>query len=163
MRIHDLSMLMHPIINFTLSIHLNTKLFNNGIVLASLALRIEYWIFIKMQPFSIGWTKTPTLIWFVNNSSSFFLSINLRQHLIIIISLLLLVLFILVNVPSLLYTCSSEPIPPQCWRAFSHDVTAAILVFQNNKTAAMLVFHTNPVGVDLFSYVNASFCFNKFA
>ena len=47
--------------------------------------------------------------------------------------------------------------------AFSHDVTAAILVFQNNKTAAMLVFQTNPVGVDLFSYVNASFCFNKFA
>ena len=42
--------------------------------------------------------------------------------------------------------------------AFSHDVTAAILVFQNNKTAAMLVFQTSPVGVELFSYVNASFC-----
>ena len=26
------------------------------------------------------------------------------------------------------------------YRAFSHDVKAAILVFQNNKTAAMLVF-----------------------
>ena len=48
-------------------------------------------------------------------------------------------------------------------RAFSHDVTAAISVFQNNKTAAMTVFQTNPVGVELFSYVNASFCFNKFA
>ena len=48
-------------------------------------------------------------------------------------------------------------------RAFSHDVTAAILVFQNNKTAAMLVYQTNPVGVELFSYVNASFCSNKFA
>ena len=48
-------------------------------------------------------------------------------------------------------------------RAFSHDVTVAILVFQNNKTAAMLVFLTNPVGVDLFSYVNAFFCVNKFA
>ena len=47
--------------------------------------------------------------------------------------------------------------------AFSHDVTAAILVFQNNKTAAMLVFQTNPVEVELFSYVKASFCFNKFA
>ena len=42
--------------------------------------------------------------------------------------------------------------------AFSHDVTAALLVFQDNKTAAMLVmlvFHTNPVGVGLFSDVNA--------
>ena len=48
-------------------------------------------------------------------------------------------------------------------RAFSHDVTAAILVFQNNKTAAMLVFQTNPVGVHLFSYVNTFFCVNKFA
>ena len=50
-------------------------------------------------------------------------------------------------------------------RAFSHDVTSAILAFQNNKTAAMLVFQTNPVGVDLFSqfsYVNTFFCFHKF-
>ena len=38
-----------------------------------------------------------------------------------------------------------------------------ILVFQNNKTAAMLVFQTNPVGVELFSYVNTSFCSHKFA
>ena len=37
-------------------------------------------------------------------------------------------------------------------RAFSHDVIAAILVFQNNETAAMLVFQTNPVGVGLCSY-----------
>ena len=47
--------------------------------------------------------------------------------------------------------------------AFSHDVMVAILVFQNNKTAAMLVFQTNPVGVELFSYVNAFFCSHKFA
>ena len=40
---------------------------------------------------------------------------------------------------------------------FSHDVTPAILVFQNNETAAMLVFLTNPMGVELFSNVNA-FC-----
>ena len=53
---------------------------------------------------------------------------------------------------------SSLPsIHPSIYRAFSHDVTAAILVFQNNKTAAMLVYQTNPVGVELFSYVNASF------
>ena len=34
-------------------------------------------------------------------------------------------------------------------RVFSHDVTAAILVYQNNETAAMLVYQTNPVGVEL--------------
>ena len=37
-------------------------------------------------------------------------------------------------------------------RVFSHDVTAAMLVFQ-----------PNPVGDELFSYVNAFFCSNKFA
>ena len=47
--------------------------------------------------------------------------------------------------------------------AFSHDVTAAILVFQNKETAAMLVYQENPLGVELFSYVNAFFCPNKFA
>ena len=49
------------------------------------------------------------------------------------------------------------------YRVFSHDVTAAILVSQNNETAAMLVSQTSPVGVGLFSYANAFFCFNKFA
>ena len=49
------------------------------------------------------------------------------------------------------------------YRAFSHDVTAAILVFQNNETAAMLVYLDNPVGVELFSYANVFFCSNKFA
>ena len=48
-------------------------------------------------------------------------------------------------------------------RVFSHDVTAAILVSQNNETAAMLVSQTSPVGVELFSYANAFFCYNKFA
>ena len=48
-------------------------------------------------------------------------------------------------------------------RAFSHDVTAAALVFQNNKTAAMLVYQQNPLGVELFSHVNAFFCSNKLA
>ena len=42
----------------------------------------------------------------------------------------------------------------RAYRSFSHDVTPAILVFQNNKTAVMLVSQTNPVGVQLFSYVN---------
>ena len=39
-----------------------------------------------------------------------------------------------------------------CYRVFSPDVTAAILMFQ-----------TSPVGVEPFSYVNAFFCSNKFA
>ena len=45
-------------------------------------------------------------------------------------------------------------------RAFAHDVTAAILVFQNNETAAMLVYQENPLGVELFSHVNNFFCSN---
>ena len=48
-------------------------------------------------------------------------------------------------------------------RAFSHDVTAAILVFQNNGTAAMLVYLDNPVGVEFFSYVKTFFSSNKLA
>ena len=35
------------------------------------------------------------------------------------------------------------------YRAFSHDVTAAILVFLNNEKV-VLVLQTNPVGVKLF-------------
>ena len=46
---------------------------------------------------------------------------------------------------------------------FSHDVMVAILVSQNNETAAMFVSQTSPVGVELFSYVNAFFCSNKFS
>ena len=49
------------------------------------------------------------------------------------------------------------------YRVFSHDIMAAILVSQNNETAAMLVSQTSPVGVELFCYANAFFCFNKFA
>ena len=49
------------------------------------------------------------------------------------------------------------------YRAFSHDLTAAILVFQNNETAAMLVYQDNPVGIELFSYTNAFFVSNEFA
>ena len=49
------------------------------------------------------------------------------------------------------------------YRAYSHDVTAAILVFQNNETAAMLVYQENPVGAELFPNVKAFFCSNEFA
>ena len=46
------------------------------------------------------------------------------------------------------------------YRAFSHDVTVSILVFQTIETTAMLVFQTGPVGVEIFSYGNAFFCCN---
>ena len=46
-------------------------------------------------------------------------------------------------------------------RAFSYDVMAVILLFQNNKMAAMLVYQSNPVGVQLFSYVNVLFRSSK--
>ena len=49
------------------------------------------------------------------------------------------------------------------YRAFSHDITAAIFVFQNNETVAILVYEDNPVGVEFFPYANAFFCSNKFA
>ena len=45
------------------------------------------------------------------------------------------------------------------YRAFSHDATGAILVFLNNETAAMLVYPVNPLGVELFSHVNAFLLF----
>ena len=57
----------------------------------------------------------------------------------------------------------------RCWekissdREFSHDVTAAILVFQNNEMVAMLVFQDNPVGDEPFSYVNTFICSDNFA
>ena len=44
-------------------------------------------------------------------------------------------------------------------RPFSHDVTSAILVFQNNETAARWVSQTSPVGDEPFYF----FCSNKFA
>ena len=67
------------------------------------------------------------------------------------------------------HICTVELVLKEClWaqlgillRAFSRDVTTAMLVFQNNKTAAMLVFQTIHVGVELFSYILASFCFNR--
>ena len=45
-----------------------------------------------------------------------------------------------------------EPGDEVGYRAFSYDVTAAILVLKNNETAAMLLYQTSPVGVQLFSY-----------
>ena len=71
------------------------------------------------------------------------------------------------QLPSIVIFCNTFKRPLMvfslCYRVFSHDVTAAILVSQNNETAAMLVSQTSPVGVELFSYANAFFCSNKFA
>ena len=47
------------------------------------------------------------------------------------------------------------------YRAFSHDVTAAMLVFQNKGTAAILVYQANPLGIELYFYANTFFCFIK--
>ena len=49
------------------------------------------------------------------------------------------------------------------YKAFSHDVTSAMLVSKNNKTAAMLVFQTGPMEIELFSYLKTFFCSNDFA
>ena len=61
--------------------------------------------------------------------------------------------------PLSMYSRDYQPL----YRVFSHEATADISVFQTNEKAAMLVFQTNPVGVELFSFVNAFSCFNKFA
>ena len=61
--------------------------------------------------------------------------------------------------PLSMYSRDYQPL----YRVFSHEATAEISVFQTNEKAAMLVFQTNPVGVELFSFVNAFSCFNKFA
>ena len=46
-------------------------------------------------------------------------------------------------------------------KVFSHDVKAALLLFQNNETAAMLVYQDKLVGIELFSYVKTFFCLQK--
>ena len=48
------------------------------------------------------------------------------------------------------------------YRAFSHDVMVAILVFQNSETAAMFRFKQILWELDS-SYVNNFFCSHKFA
>ena len=55
--------------------------------------------------------------------------------------------------------CSSKQQLEMTNRAFSHDVTAAMLVFQNKEMAAMMVYQTSPPGFVckyflLFQYSN---------
>ena len=45
------------------------------------------------------------------------------------------------------------------YRSFSHDVTAAMLVYQNKGMAAILVYKANPLGIELYFYANTFFCF----
>ena len=58
-------------------------------------------------------------------------------------------LFLIVN-----YLCAM-------YRAFSHDVTAAMLVFQNHGMAAVVVYQTNPLGFELYFYANTFFCLSN--
>ena len=44
------------------------------------------------------------------------------------------------------------------YRAFSYDVTASILVFQNKEMVDMLVYQTKPLGIELHFDANFSFC-----
>ena len=83
-----------------------------------------------------------------------------KPRVLLLVNLSLLVGLGRCRVEWLLWECFGDAI--SLYRAFSHDVTAAILVFQNNKTAAMLVYQTSPVRIELFSYVNAFFRSNKF-
>ena len=46
-------------------------------------------------------------------------------------------------------------------RAYSYDVTAAILVFQNKQTTAMLVYQAIPPGIKLDYNAKIVFCFSK--
>ena len=49
------------------------------------------------------------------------------------------------------------------YRVFSHEVTAAMLMFLSNKTTPMSVSQTSPLVVELVSSVNAFFCSNEFS
>ena len=49
--------------------------------------------------------------------------------------------------------CSLQDTSREQYIAFSGEVTAAILLFQNNEMPTMFVYQTNPVGAELFSYV----------
>ena len=46
-------------------------------------------------------------------------------------------------------------------RAFSRDVAAAMLEFQNKEMSAMMVYQTNPLGNEFYFYVDSFFCFSS--
>ena len=47
------------------------------------------------------------------------------------------------------------------YRAFSHDVTAAMLVYQNKETVTILMYQANPLGIEMYFYANTFFCFTR--
>ena len=51
--------------------------------------------------------------------------------------------------------------PPPPPALFSHDVTAAMLAFQNKGMAAMMVYQTNPPGIELYFYANTFLYFSN--
>ena len=53
--------------------------------------------------------------------------------------------------------CKRDYLGCKAYRAFSHDVTAAMLVFQNKGMAAMMVYQANPLGFELYLYANTLF------
>ena len=59
------------------------------------------------------------------------------------------------------YSVAQNNLEMAC-RAFSFDVTAAILVFHNKEkeTVAVLVYQTNPSGIELYFYANILLCFS---
>ena len=46
------------------------------------------------------------------------------------------------------------------YRSFSHDVTAAMLVYKKRGMAAILVYKANPLGIELYFYANTFFLFH---
>ena len=56
--------------------------------------------------------------------------------------------------------CSTaQAISEMANRAFSLDVTAVMLVFQNKEMAAMMVYQTNPLESELYFYAKTFFFF----
>ena len=66
---------------------------------------------------------------------------------------------ILITAPSLLSESRSDWLYILCYRVFSRDFTAAMLVSLNKETAAMLVYPTYPLGIELYYHANVFFCF----
>ena len=46
-------------------------------------------------------------------------------------------------------------------KAFSRDVTAAMLVCLNKEMKAVMMYQTNPPGIELYFYANTFFCFKS--
>ena len=61
------------------------------------------------------------------------------------------------------YALTCDPIDISRCREFGAKQAITYTAFSHDVTAAMLGYQTNPVGVELFSYINAFFCCNKFA